>query len=56
MKTVVLPWTAIQVLGPQHLECTPVSVMRSAARPFTSTSGDPLSAGPMHLCGQQGLR
>jgi hypothetical protein len=53
--TVELPLLAFHVFGPQHVECVPGSVTRNACLLFTDTVGEPLFAGPWHVCAQHGL-
>jgi hypothetical protein len=56
ISTELLPATATHVFGPQQWKWIPESPTRSAGRIFTSVSGDPVSAGPMHTCGQSSLK
>ena len=54
-RTLALPSTHTQVLGPQHALCTPVSPTRSAGLPLMKTLGEAVTAGPVTLWGQQFL-
>jgi hypothetical protein len=54
IRTDLLLAATSQVLDPQHEEWTPVSPRRNAGLLLIITVEDPLTAGPITVCGQAG--